>query len=114
MILRSKLDISRNVVNGNCRVVNIRTEPYDVYIGRPSKWGNPFSHKGGTLAKFKVKNRKEAVDAYEKWITSGDGKHLLNDIHELSGMTLGCWCKPHKCHGDVLSNIVNKNDNKTE
>ena len=26
----------------------------------------------------------------------------MNDLHELEGKTLGCWCKPEKCHGDIL------------
>ena len=30
------------MVNSKTRVVNCKKEPYDVYIGRPSKWGNPF------------------------------------------------------------------------
>lgn len=89
------------------RVVHFKKEPYDVYIGRPSKFGNPFSHKDGTLAKYKVGSRQEAVEAYRKWITEGAGKHLLNDLHELKDKTLGCWCKPLACHGDVLVELVN-------
>jgi hypothetical protein len=88
------------------RVVHCKKEPYDVYIGRPSKWGNPFSHKEGTLAKFKFLSRQEAIDAYRKWITEGGGRHLLEDLHELRGKTLGCWCKPQSCHGDVLADLV--------
>lgn len=34
--------------------------PYDIYIGRGSKWGNPFSHMDGTTAKFKVLTRKKS------------------------------------------------------
>ena len=90
------------------KVVHCKKEKYDVYIGRPSKWGNPFTHKKtGTVAEFVVNNRDEAVDAYRKWITEGDGKHLLDDLYELKGMTLGCWCKPKSCHGDVLAELVN-------
>ena len=49
------------------RVVHCKKEPFDVYIGRgvwngeKSKWGNPFSHKEGTLAEFQVSSRKEAI-----------------------------------------------------
>ena len=88
-------------------VVHFRKKSYDVYIGRPSKWGNPYSHKPGTLAKFRVATRAEAVAAYRTWITKGAGKHLLNDLRELSGKTLGCWCKPEACHGDVLYELAN-------
>lgn len=89
------------------KVVHCKKEKYDVYIGRPSKWGNPFSHKSGTKAEFILPTREEAIEAYEKWITEGDGKHLLNDLHELKGKTLGCWCSPLPCHGDVLKRLAN-------
>jgi hypothetical protein len=92
------------------KVVNIKTDHYDVYIGRPSKWGNPYSHKDGTLAEFKVDTRKEAIDKYEGYLLqNGD---LINSIHELKGKTLGCWCKPKRCHGDILAKYANNNANK--
>jgi len=91
------------------KVVHCKKEPYDVYIGRPSKWGNPFSHLDrGTLAKYRVKTRDEAVDKFEEWITQGDGQYLLKDIHELRGKVLGCWCAPLRCHGDVLLRLSNE------
>ncbi len=77
-----------------------------MYIGRPSKWGNPFTHKEGTLAKFKKDTREQAVEAYRDWILHGDGKHLLADLHELKGKTLGCWCAPLSCHGHVLAKLI--------
>jgi hypothetical protein len=94
-----------------CKVVNQYKERFDVYIGRPSKWGNPFSYKEGTLAKYKVKDRNESVDSFRKYITEGEGKHLLNDLHELKGKTLGCFCKPLKCHGDVLKELIDNLQN---
>ena len=95
------------VETGKCRVVHFKKEPCDVYIGRPSKWGNPFSHlKKGTIAKYQVDTREESIEAYREWITNGEGKHLLNDLYQLKGKTLGCWCKPKSCHGDVLAELV--------
>lgn len=90
------------------KVVHCKKYPYDVYIGRPSKWGNPFSHKENTLAKFKTNTREEAVLAFKEYILNGDGKHLLNDLHELKGKILGCWCSPLACHGDILSELSEK------
>jgi hypothetical protein len=89
-------------------VVHCKKEPYDVYIGRPSKWGNPFTHlkDGKTLAKYRVNSREEAVESYRIWITEGEGKHLLNDLPELKDKVLGCWCHPMCCHGDVLVELV--------
>ncbi len=80
------------------KVVHCKKENYDVYIGRPSKWGNPFSiGKDGT--------RKEVIKKYEKYILKN--KELLNDLHELEDKVLGCWCKPKSCHGDVLIKLLN-------
>lgn len=90
------------------RVVNKYKESYDVYIGRGSKWGNPFTHLStNTQAQFVVADREEAISAYEAWITRGEGRHLLTQLHELEGQTLGCFCKPKSCHGDVLVKLIN-------
>jgi hypothetical protein len=91
-------------------VVHCKKQEYDVYIGRPSKWGNPFTHisDNKTLAKYIVKDRETAIAMYREWLTNGEGKHLLADLHELKGKTLGCWCKPMSCHGDVLTELANK------
>ena len=86
------------------KVVNCKREEYDVYIGRPSKWGNPFSHKDGTRAMFKVDTREEAIEKYREYILSRPD--LLECLHELKGKTLGCWCKPKACHGDILAELV--------
>lgn len=48
-----------------CVVVNLKKEKYDVLVCRPSKWGNPYSHKQNTLAKFKTKTRKESIEMYK-------------------------------------------------
>lgn len=82
------------------KVVHCKKEKYDVYIGRPSKWGNPYSHLENTRARFKVNNREEAIEKYKEWIRTQPD--LLNSLHELKNKTLGCWCHPKPCHGDVL------------
>ena len=94
------------VYNMKTTVVHCKKANFDVYIGRPSKWGNPFSHVKGTKATFLCIDRNEAVASYRKWITKGDGKHLLQDLHQLKGKILGCWCKPQSCHGDVLAELA--------
>ncbi len=85
----------------NERVVHCQKEPYDVYIGRPSKWGNPFSiGKDG--------NRKQVIEKFRRWIyTSNDAKELRKQLPELEGKVLGCWCAPKSCHGDVYVEILN-------
>lgn len=91
------------------RVVHCKREPFDVYIGRgrDSRWGNPFSHREGTSAEFVVGSRAEAVEAYRRWlwtkIQAPGGTALIAELAELHGKTLGCWCAPQACHGDVLA-----------
>ena len=86
-------------------VVHCKKEPYDVYIGRPSKWGNPFSDRPGTSALFICESRAEAIIEYEYWLQ--DQPELLAALPELRGKILGCWCKPKACHGDVLVRLAN-------
>ena len=80
-----------------CKVVHCKKEPYDVYIGRGSKWGNPFKiGEHGTREEVIMYYRAHLLDCPEK----------LNLLHELKGKTLGCWCAPKACHGDVLAEFV--------
>lgn len=85
---------------GSVRVVNLKNEPFEALIGRPSKWGNPFSHLPGTQARFRVPHRGAAIAAYEQWIRGQP--QLLADLPEIAGKVLGCHCAPRRCHGDVL------------
>lgn len=78
-------------------VVHCKKEPYDVYIGRPSKWGSPFViGKDGT--------REEVISKYREWIKTQS--ELLAALPELKGKVLGCWCAPRACHGDVLIEML--------
>jgi len=79
------------------RVVNIRNDNYDIYIGRGSIWGNPFIiGKDG--------DREEVVRKYRARIL--DKPELLADLHKLEGKVLGCYCAPLACHGDVLVELL--------
>jgi len=80
-------------------VVNItKGMEYDVFIGRPSKWGNPFKIGGdGT--------REQVIEKYRKRIMARPA--LLKDLHELRGRRLGCFCFPKPCHGDILAKLAN-------
>lgn len=73
-------------------------EAYDIYIGRPSRWGNPFRiGRDGT--------RAEVIEKYETWIYTQP--QLLAAIPTLVGKRLGCWCWPSPCHGDILAALAN-------
>jgi hypothetical protein len=91
------------------KVVHFKREKYDLYIGRPAKWSNPFTHKPeGSSPFILVESREEALELYREWITKGDGQHLLQSLNELKGKTLGCKCKPYPCHGDILIELIEK------
>jgi hypothetical protein len=89
------------------KVVNRHFQEYDKYIGRGSKWGNPFSHQDGTKALYKVATREEAIEKYDKWLDTQP--ELLAALEELRGQRLGCYCAPRPCHGDVLVRRLEKN-----
>jgi len=89
------------------KVVHFKKEPYDIYVGRGSKWGNPYSHMEGTAAKWVVDSREDAVRLYEEWLRA-QPELVAAAKKELKGKVLGCWCKPLACHGDVLLKIANE------
>jgi hypothetical protein len=81
------------------RVVHCKRAKYDVYIGRPSKWGNPFviGQDG---------DRAAVVGKYRQWLLKQP--QLVADAkRELRGKVLACWCAPQACHGDVLAEVAN-------
>lgn len=74
-------------------VVNKYASKYDIYIGRGSKWGNPFSiGKDGT--------REEVINKYEQYLLNTP--ELMAALSELLGKSLGCFCKPKACHSGIL------------
>lgn len=90
-------------------VVNKRDRLYDVYIGRGSIWGNPFTHiPHGTKAEFVVHSRDEAIDKYEHYIRDKlqNNPEMWQELQKLEGKVLGCFCKPKRCHGDILVKIL--------
>ena len=86
------------------RVVNLRYERFNIYIGRPNsrypdaKWGNPFVvniHR----------TQDEVVKMHREWIMKQP--ELLAQIPiELKDKVLGCYCKPKPCHGDTLAELA--------
>jgi len=79
------------------RVVHVRQEPADVFVGRPSQWANPY-HVGvdGT--------REQVVLKYREWVVRQP--RLLRDLRSLRGKVLGCSCAPLPCHADVLAALA--------
>lgn len=96
-----------------CEVINIKDSDCSdyVYIGRHRDpevgyWGNPYSSKSGTMAKYKTKSRQESIKKYETYLLNN--KEMLDRLHELKFKKLGCFCKPKACHGDILKKYVDR------
>lgn len=92
-------------------VVNMKTDDFDVYIGRPGKgqtgpFGNPFRAEqfgGGTAG------RKTAVAKFANYfqLRMRTDKEYAAEVALLKGRRLGCFCAPLLCHGTVISHYLN-------
>jgi hypothetical protein len=70
-----------------------------VYVGRPTKWGNPYSVNGEGLSW-----QSAAVDAFRL----ENYRRPISDFAELRGKRLVCWCRlDQPCHADVLLELAN-------
>ncbi|AQT81982.1 hypothetical protein B1R94_26065 [Mycolicibacterium litorale] len=92
--------------------------PGAVYVGRPSRWGNPWTARPGNKNSAAV-----AAAFFSAWLNfdptpalgdraSGDmvmrRARILNDLWELRGRDLACWCPlDQPCHADVLLELAN-------
>jgi hypothetical protein len=78
-------------------VVHCKRSRYDVYIGRPSLFGNPFSiGRDGS--------REEVIERYRAYFLErvARDERFARAVEGLRGRVLGCWCRPLACHGDVI------------
>ena len=81
-------------------VVHCKKARYDVYVGRPGKWGNPIVLK-------RESEREAVLEEYIEYLN--DHPQLMEDAkRELKGKVLGCWCAPRLCHAEVLAQIANE------
>ena len=81
------------------RVVHCRHEPFDVLIDRTTPLGNPF-------VLGRDGDRGQVIAAYGRYLAGRPD--LLAMIPALRGLTLGCWCAPLPCHGDVLARLADE------
>lgn len=90
-------------------VVNVRIESCDVFIGRPSLFGNPF--RIGIDG-----SRGEVIDQYRQWFDDKirNDPAFLAAVLKLRGKKLGCYCKPLACHGDVIADFLNNSKEEQE
>ncbi len=91
----------------NCPMVvaqAIKEDRY-VYVGRPSKWGNPFVvGRDGT--------RTEVIAMYRAYLLESTA--LIEALPELKGKLLGCSCLPMPCHAEVLAELANSENTFVE
>lgn len=100
MVRNTKLNKNQKV---KTKVVHMGQEPFDICIDRTSIFGCPFIiGVDGT--------RNECINKYRVWIKTKP--ELLEEIYKLEGKVLGCWCKPAKCHGDVIIEIIEAHRNE--
>ena len=101
--------VVRNRIKGGVKIVE-----GSVYIGRnqfqggwklkKSIWANPFSAK--------TYGREKSIEMYREYIVAKiveDPETWVDNLADLIGQTLGCWCKDQPyipCHGDVLVDLV--------
>lgn len=117
------------------RIQRKRTKDYTqplgtIYVGRPTKWGNPFKLTPDGWIMYKSTNRKilspwiywsamgtwtivDIIELYEMWLKGKlkfrDDLPTPPDPKELRGANLSCWCLlDHPCHVDVLLRLANK------
>ena len=84
-----------------CTVVNKHKDAFDVYIGRGSKWGNPFPIT-------KTQTRGAVIQKYHEKLVGQirTGEVTVTELKGLYGKRLGCFCSPKPCHGDAIRAAV--------
>ena len=92
------------------KVVHCKKSAHDVYIGRPTIFGNPFV----------MKNESQRVEVLNKFRDYARTRmktdtEFRDAVLSLDGKTLGCFCSPKPCHGDVIGELLEefKNDEFT-
>lgn len=90
------------------KVVHCKRQDYDVYIGRPSIFGNPFS-----VMEY---GRKGAIEKYRQYFHQRilEDQGFKEEVLKLKGKILGCFCAPRPCHGDIIIEYLKKENQNGE
>lgn len=84
----------------------LRLGASEVYIGRPSIFGNPFKLTAG-------ESRDDVLTKYAEYFTRRmrEDTTFATAINGLKGKRLFCWCKAHQsCHADVIIHFLDSED----
>jgi hypothetical protein len=100
------------VDDNKTKLINIRghgAEKMDTYIGSESEtydldkslFSNPFSKS--------EYGREDAVKHFKLYLYRRyfEDKEFRTALHSIEGDTLGCWCYPRRCHGEVIVDLLN-------
>lgn len=84
-----------------------------VYVGRPTRWGNPYKvgetwHTLDGSHSRTIATAGQAVELYRHWLAISPIQFEI--VPELAGHDLACWCPlgGEPCHADVLLELANK------
>lgn len=92
-------------------VIHIRdARSGDVYVGRPSgrlpdgvvlmtAFGNPFRL-------LREGSRPLVIEQYRRHLLASP--RLIRMLPQLRGKRLACWCRPRRCHADVLVELLDR------
>lgn len=96
------LDKDNNIYIGRSRVVFIDGIRYPF---ENSIWSNPYKIND-------TQSREQVLELYYEYIKKKIEKEptLIDELIKLKGKKLGCWCKPDKCHGDILLDLIKQYD----
>ena len=99
-MVRPRLKLKENKM---AEVVNVYREKFDVYIGRAGKFG-PGSKFANPFWMSDESQRPVVIQKFRQhlWAEIKAGRITKEEILELDGKKLGCFCAPKACHGDVL------------
>lgn len=92
------------------RVKGWKMPPNTVYVGRPTKFANPWRVDQLVGPHDYPMSAHEAVDNYRKWMLANQAglERYRVPVGELRGKDLACWCPlDQPCHADVLLEIAN-------
>jgi hypothetical protein len=75
-----------------------------VYVGRPTIFGNPFTHLSTHASELiRVPTRERAVERYREWFHIRMADPVFEAaVESLRGKDLVCWCAPLPCHAEVI------------
>ena len=95
-------DKDNNIYIGRSRVVFIDGIRYPF---ENSIWSNPYKITD-------TQSREQVLELYYEYIKKKIEKEpmLVDELIKLKGKKLGCWCKPEKCHGDILLDLIKQYD----